>query len=116
MTENYSFDFGDIEGQHVERLRAPKVQPVPYSVVKLAQRSLDGMQHPDDPDKVLHVMNHQFQPGEEGKRDAFVKHMRNAGMHTTPVSSVTVVTDPDHTGNDLLVAWRAGARRGRAAS
>lgn len=116
MSEYSGFDFGDVEGQHVEKLRAPRVQPVPDSIVQLAQRSLNGMIHPDDPKKIMHAMTHQFQPGEEAKRDAFVKHMRNAGMHTTPPSSVTVVTDPDRNGNDLRVAWRTGARRGRATS
>lgn len=121
MTQNTTaqateFDFGEIEGQAVERLRAAKVEPVPDSIVKLAQLSLDGVPHPQDAEKRLHVRTHQFKPGEEAKRDAFVKHMRNAGMHTNPVSSVTVVTDPDRNDNHLKVSWRAGKRRGRASS
>lgn len=114
MTDtNTDFDFGDIEGQAVERLRAKKVEPVPDSVIKLAQLSRTGVPHPNYPDRTLHVRRHQFKPGEEAKRDAFVKHMRNAGPHVTPPGSVTVVTDPERKGNHLLVAWNAGEPRGR---
>lgn len=108
------FDFGDIEGQAVERLRARKVEPVPDAIIKLAQLSRTGVPHPTKPDKLIHVRKHQFKPGEEAKLAAFVKHMKNTGPHLTPPGSVTVVQDPDKDGNKLLVAWRAGEPRGKA--
>lgn len=118
--EKTEFDFGDIEAHTVERLREAKVEPVPASIIKLAQQSYAGVKHPSKEDVLLHVMRHQFAAGEEAKRDAFVKHMRNAGPHVKTEdgrgATVQVVTDPEHKDNHLLVAWKAGNRRGQKSS
>lgn len=137
-------EWGDLEAQFVTRLRDEKVEPVPAPIVALAQASLNG--HPtgekdsDGNEIRLHAMQREFETAERAA--AFAKHMRNAGKHTTPPSSITVLVDPNRekvqarhaeTGqllvkadgkpdmidgpvvNDRLVAWRAGAKRGRVA-
>lgn len=111
--QKQEFGWDGITGHAVEKLRKPKVAPVPDAIVTQAQRSWDGVEHDG---KTLHVLRHQFKQGEEAKAEAFARLMKKAGAHTTPPTSVSVVVDPDETGNKLLVAWRAGARRGRGAS
>ncbi len=109
------FDWSEVSGQAVERLRAPKVAPVPDSIVKLAQMSYDGVPDPKNPENTLHVLRHQFK--DEAKAVAFAKIMKKAGDHVMTTDgkggSVSVVPDPDGDGNVTLVAWKAGARRGR---
>jgi|SRR5579859_838758 len=133
-------DWDGLEAQFVTTLREQRVEPVPAPIVKLAQRSLDGIVHPSNPEAKLHSMQLEFDT--EAKAIAFERHMKNAGLHTTPQSSITVVRDPergkvqqtDSEGRPIVndkgkpvmipgtavnprkVAWRAGARRGRAAS
>jgi hypothetical protein len=85
------FTWNQVEGQFVDTLRASKVEPVPAEIVKLAQKSLDGEPGPDG--SLRHAYHVELPTVEQAS--AFEKHMRNAGAHTTPVSSVTVVRDPD---------------------
>lgn len=133
-----NIDWGDLEAEFVTTLHATKVEPVPEAIVKLAQKSLDGAPSPLDPSVTVHAMQREFPTVEMAA--AFAKHMKNAGKHTTPVSSLTVVIDParekvavlneDGTEktdpesgrviktwgphvNERLVAWRAGAPRGK---
>jgi hypothetical protein len=113
-----SFKWDGVTGTAVERLRAPAPPPRPPDhLVKLAQQSWDGVQV-DGEDEKRHVLRYQFGEGQEAKRDAFIKLIKAAGAHTTPPTTVTVVPDPDREtpANELLVAWRAGARRGRGAT
>lgn len=83
-----------LEAEFVTTLREQRVEPVPDPIVKMAQRSLDGVTKGEGEDAVtLHSMQLTFDS--EAKAAAFAKHMRNAGLHTNPVSSVTVVVDPE---------------------
>lgn len=135
MVEN---EWGGLEATFVTNLQETRVEPVPEPIVKLAQRALEGAPHPADPDKTIHSMEITFESAE--KAAAFARHMRNAGLHTDPKSSITVVVDPesrkvpklDENGqpvyteggkavmvpgppvNPAKVAWRAGLRRGRS--
>lgn len=124
------YDWGELNGKAVERLRASKIVPVPPALVKQAQRSWDGVDGPGG--TKLHVIRYDFLPNfshvkDEAKRReqatakaaAFAKLMRKAGDHTTPRTSVTVVIDPDHVKDGdpeqpWIVAWKAGKRRGRS--
>lgn len=108
-----TFDWAEVSGRTVERLRKPKIPDVPTPIVRQAQRSYDGVQDPQNADVKLHVLEHQFE--NEAKAAAFAKLMKNAGHHTTPLTSVSVAVDPEDNGNTKLVRWRAGARRGRTA-
>jgi hypothetical protein len=120
------YDWSAVNGHAVERLRAPKVTPVPERLVALAQASWDGVPNPNYPAKsdveLLHVLRHQFgtvEAPDEARAQAFAKLMTKAGDHTVPETSVTVVIDPDYSSkapdikNPGLVAWKAGTRRGR---
>lgn len=133
-------EWGGLEAKFVTSLRETRVEPVPGPIVKLAQRALEGQPHPSDPEKTMHAMELEFETPE--KAAAFAKHMRNAGLHTNPLSSVTVIIDPeservaklDDNGrpvtteggktvwvpgapvNPRKVAFRVGQRRGRQAS
>lgn len=132
-------DWDGLEAQFVTTLREQRVEPVPEPIVKLAQKSLDGITHPQNPEAKLHSMQLTFDTA--AKAIAFERHMKNAGLHTTPQSSITVVRDPERgkvqqmqdgqpvvndkgkpvmvpgpAVNPNKVAWRAGARRGRAAA
>lgn len=130
-------EWGDLEAQFVTQLRETKTEPVPAPIIAQAQKSFDGMDDPRNPGQKLHAMQLEFASVERAQ--AFAKHMRNAGPHTNPPSSVTVVVDPDRKKvdqigpdgqvvkdengkvvkvpgpavNPRLVAWRAGVRRGR---
>jgi len=105
-------DWSFVGGTATKRLRAPKVEPVPDAIVALAQKSWDGVEDPQDPEgERLHVLRHEF--SDEAVAKEFSKHMRKAGEHTTPMTSLTVLHDPDKTGNEKIVAWKAGTRRGR---
>ena len=133
-----SNDWGDLEAQVELRLQAEKVQPVPAPIVKMAQKSLDGVPHPETGD-LMHAL--QYEAPTVDKAVAFVEYMRNAGAHTHPKSTVRVTRDPDRvkivntdpetgepvinaaTGkpervagppvNPRLVVFRAGERPGR---
>lgn len=132
-------DWDGLEAQFVTTLREQRVEPVPEPIVKLAQRSLDGIPHPQNPEQKLHAMQLTFDT--PAKAIAFERHMKNAGLHTSPPSSITVVRDPERGKvqkmvdgqpvvneqgkpvmepgqpvNPTKVAWRAGARRGRGAA
>jgi hypothetical protein len=133
-----------LNAQFVTKLRDEKIEDVPEQIVKLAQASLDGQPKPDDPGVLMHAMQFTFtsEPTDAenvAKATAFAKHMRNAGAHTKPPSSITVLQDPERVKvqatengeplfrdgkpvmvpgpavNPAKVAWRAGARRGRVA-
>lgn len=131
----------DLNAQFVTTLREQRIEPVPPQIVRMAQKSYDGVApDPNVPDDKLHAM--QFTFDTEAKAAAFARHMSNAGLHTVPQSSITVVIDPERTKvpkvaedgtevkndkgkvvmvpgppvNPCKVAWRAGARRGRNAS
>jgi hypothetical protein len=129
-------EWGGLEAAFVTTLREQHAEPVPEQIIRYAQMSYDGRPHPDNPALLLHAMQYEFETPERAQ--AFARHMRNAGAHTRPPSSVTVVVDPqrrkteavDADGqpvvkdgkpvmvlgpavNPRLVAWRAGARRGR---
>lgn len=138
MTSKTANEWGDLEAQFTTKLRDVRTEPVPEPIIKLAQKSLNGQPHPDDPERKLHAMQLEFDTPE--KAAAFAKHMRNAGLHTKPPSSVTVIIDPERGTvqdknedgspkvndkgkpvmvpgdpvNPRKVAWRAGQRRGRA--
>jgi hypothetical protein len=134
-------EWDDLQAEFVTTLREQRVEPVPEPIVKLAQRSLTGVRTgPDEDNPVMHAMQLTFDS--EAKAAAFAKHMRNAGMHTSPVSSITVVVDPERgkvpsvtadgeavlngdgkpvmvpgpAVNPCKVAWRAGQRRGRGSA
>lgn len=101
-------DWGTVEAGFVEKLREEKTEPVPEPIIKLAQRSRNGQVHPDNPELVKHAMHVTLES--EAKAQAFAKHMRNAGAHTTPPSSITVVVDPDRkkiqaTTDDGVLRW-----------
>jgi hypothetical protein len=112
------FDWAEVTGRTVERLRAPKIVPVPDAIVAAAQRSWDGV---TDGDKTLHVMLHEFPTAEVAKE--FARLVKKAGAHTTPRTSVSAVINPDPKGEvfdepttDRHVSWKAGKPRGRQAS
>jgi len=114
MADAKEFDWSKVSGRAVQRLRAPKVPPVPTPIVALAQKSWDGVVDDDNPEgEKLHVLRHEF--GDKEVAESFAKLIKKAGYHTTPNTTVTVVFDPDDDGHELLVAWRAGAKRGKRA-
>jgi hypothetical protein len=112
MAEETEFDFSGVQASAVQRLKPKKVVPVPPSIVKLAQQSYDGVAGDDDTQ--LHVLEHKFDSEERAAK--FAAHMRHAGDHTQPITSVTALIDPDGSGDKRIVRWRAGARRGRGAT
>lgn len=120
MAENQAMDWTKITGKNVERLRASKVTPVPDHIVALAQASYDqGTNKEFDFAGLIKDADKAVATAAE-----FAKHMRNAGNHTTPQTSVSVVIGPedfDADGEriklaDTVVRWKAGKRRGKAAA
>jgi hypothetical protein len=103
-------DWEDVEGQAVERLRTPKPVAVPASIVRQAQRSYDENANME---KSFYTEDGEPNPERAAK---FAKHMKNAGLHTDPHTSLSVFIDPDNNGSTHVVTWKAGGRRGRAAS
>jgi len=113
-TKAPAFDWSDLTGQAVQRLKAKKVVPVDPSIVRQAQRSYDGVTDPANPENLLHVLSYKFPTAEMAAE--FARQMKHAGDHTSPATSVSVVIDPANTGDQTVVNWRAGSRRGRNAS
>jgi hypothetical protein len=107
------FDWSSITAHAVDKLREPKTPPPPPDLfVTLAQRSYEGIVNPEDPEgERLHVLHYDFGTKERAAKAA--AHLRAAGAHTTPATSVTVVTDPEHTGSESTLRWKAGVRKGR---
>lgn len=116
LTES-GYNWEAFEAVTVERLREPKVQPVPAGIIKQAQRAVTGVTAPNG--EVMHTLEYEF-PAKELAIE-FAKHMKHAGQHTNPVSTITVLVDPQGVAkgsevNPNLVRWQAGKRRGRAAA
>lgn len=104
--------FDNIAPVFTKTLKSPKVPVKPSDgAIRLAQKSYDGQ---DVGGEKVHVMRHRFATVEMA--EAAADELRRAGHYTTPQSSVRVVIDPDKLDDKRLVAWIAGARRGRAAS
>lgn len=102
--------FAGIQGTPV--VTAKPVQPVPPSIVRMAQEVLNGITLDDG--TVTHTKRYTFPAGQEALRDAFVRNMRNAGAWTEPPSTVTVTVNPDGIdGGDMTVSWRAGRKRAK---
>jgi hypothetical protein len=113
MADKPETDWSGVTGEAVERLRAPKVTPVPEPIVKAAQRSWDGVEKNG---KKLHAMRHEFATEEQAKE--FARLVKKAQDHTIPRTTVTAVIDPDHglpnhECNNKLVAWEARNKRAR---
>jgi hypothetical protein len=106
-------EWGAITAHAVQRLRAPKTPPPPPQVfINLAQESYLGRVDPENPEgERLHVLRYDFGSIERAAKAA--KHLRDAGLHTMPKTSVTVVVDPDKDGSGAVLSWRAGTRKGR---
>jgi hypothetical protein len=106
------FDWSDVQAQAVQRLREPKRPPRPPEVfVNLVQESYVGRVDQQNPDgERLHVLSHDFgTPERAAKAAGFLK---DAGYHTSPAVSVTVVIDPYKEEQLSLLRWKAGARKG----
>lgn len=114
MTDAVAHDWSGITGTAVRRLKAPKIVPVPEPIVRMAQRSYDGIADPENEGEKLHVLEHDFK--DEAKAAEFARLVKKAGDHTTPLSSVSAVIDPENDGHKTVVRWKAGARRGHKTS
>lgn len=99
-----------------DRLRAPKKPERPSDgAIALAQKSYAGeVRGEGDAKETVHVLRHRFKTVEEAEKAA--DELKRAGYYTTPESTVTVVHDPDNTGDRRLIAWQAGNKRGRKSS
>lgn len=93
-------EWGDFEGTVVTSLRERRIEPVPDSIVKQAQRSYEGVAAGTDDDGkpiLRHALQHEFETPERAAR--FAAHMRNAGPHVITAdghgASVTVTVDPE---------------------
>lgn len=102
-TAEVKYDWSKINGSTADRLRAPKIIPVPAHIVKLAQASYDDGE----------VKKYRFPDGTPEKVvEEFAEHLKNAGLHTEPNTSVQPVIDPENEGDLLRIHWKAGLRRG----
>lgn len=110
MTDAPSYDWSEITGRAVQRLKARKIVPVPEPIVRQAQRSYDGVTNPENPEELLHVLEHDFR--DKDRAAEFAKLMKHAGNHTMPQTTVSVVIDPENVGSLTVVRWRAGEKRG----
>lgn len=112
------FDWSSVTGTAVAAMRQPKTEPVPGPIIRLAQVSYEGVPDPADPDGPrLHWHRHEFETPERAA--LFAAHMKNAGAHTSPATTVTVKIDPDYVKGDpeearnpRMVAWKAGTKKG----
>lgn len=102
--EKPAYNWEVVTGENVERLRKPKTIPVPDAIVKLAQASWDQST----------AKRHRF--GSDAEAAEFARLMRKAGDHTVPLTSVSVVIDPDDAKDLRRVSWQANKRRGRNAN
>lgn len=104
--------FAGIAPVFSKSLRGPKLPPKPSDqAIALAQRSYDGQKVDDE---IVHVMRHRFPTVEQA--EAAADELKRAGSYTTPPSSVRTLLDPDQEGDKRVLAWTAGARRGRGSS
>lgn len=80
--------------------------------IRMAQKSYDGFKSGEGENaEILHVMTHRFPTVEAA--DAAEDELRRAGAYTNPVTTVSVVRDPEGEGDKRIVRWRAGNKRGR---
>ena len=94
----------------------PPVKPDKPSdgAIRMAQKSYDGFteKNEDGTDgETMHVMTHRFPT--EAAADVAEDELKRAGAYTTPEATVSVIRDPDGTGDNRIVRWRAGNKRGR---
>ena len=109
MAEVPEYDWTEVTGRAVKRLRAAKVVPVPEAIVRQAQLSYDG-EADAETGEILHNRAHRF-PSDEVAAE-FARLIRHAGAHTKPETTVRPVIDPMRTGDLRTVSWRAGQKRG----
>lgn len=96
------------------QLRPPKKPPRPTDgAIAMAQKSYDGFT-PEGAEETFHVMTHRFESVEVAEHAA--DELKRAGAYTEPETSVTVLIDPEESGDKRIVRWSAGKRRGRKAS
>lgn len=124
MANAPEFDFGEMTGSVVARIKEAKVVDVPEPIKRAAQRSLDGVPHPTVAGRVDHILEHEF--ATEAQAAQAAKYLKLAGPWTTPQSSVRAVIDPysdasdpaDPTkphplaGNKKIIRWKAGGKTG----
>lgn len=91
------------------RLREPKkpAKPSDHAITQ-AQKSYNGEEHDGE---TWHVLTHRFPSVEMA--EAAADELKRAGSYTNPESTVTVVIDPQNSGDKRIVSWRAGGKRGR---
>lgn len=125
------FDFSKMTAEVTTRLREPRIPAVDAAIVRQAQRAVDGAEFSDGKPQKTYALTYTFPSPEIAV--LFAKGMRNAGHHTNPKCSLSVVINPDNAikrdkdGQPELdsagkeqgthkglctVSWQAGARRG----
>jgi hypothetical protein len=93
------------------RLRAPRKPERPSDgAIRMAQKSYDG-HTPEGEDVTLHAITHRFGSVEEAEIAA--AELKRAGAYTEPETTVSVLFDPENTGDKRVLRWKAGAKRGR---
>lgn len=108
MTE---FNWDELSGKTIERMRKPKTVPVPEAIIRQAQLSVDT-----DPTLTnCHARTFDF-GADTARAEAFVKLMRRAGAHTKPESTIKVTLDPDGEGRQNKIEWYARKRPGKRAA
>lgn len=96
------------------RLREPvKPQRPSDGAIKMAQISYDGRVNPET-EETEHAITHRF-PSVEAAEIA-ADELKRAGAYTTPETTVSIVIDPEGTGDKRILRWRAGGKRGRKTS
>lgn len=113
LNETSEWEDLDIESARpAERLREQRVQPVPAAIVRLAQKARDGVPHATREGEKVHVLEYGM-PLKRAKE--FQRHMKNAGLHVTPVATISChIEPPDAEGDEtpVTVRWRASNRKG----
>lgn len=96
------------------RLREP-VKPARPSdgAIRMAQLSYDGRVN-EATGETEHAITHRFPTIEAA--DVAEDELKRAAAYTNPESTVSVVRDPENTGDKRIIRWRAGAKRGRKTS
>lgn len=108
--QGHKIEWESVTPVFAARLRPPKKPARPSDgAIALAQKSLNG--EPQADGEIFHVITRRFRT--EAEAEAAADELRRAGAYTEPESTVTVVTDPDRSGDKRMLRFRAGGKRGR---